>query len=127
MQHQQGEVTIGLVIGQVGALTALPTDHDNYFVQPMDQLYCDSATGKAVCEGQKPVALMTELINLYTTPRDWVFSSPSEIGMYIPMQACICLAIHRVATEISAVCKMFYLSNRVLKFYYMVLKFLHHL
>ena len=75
------EVTIGLVVGQVGTPPALPREHSNYFLHPMDQWYYDSATSKPVCEGQKPIALITELVELYTTPKDWVFSSPSEIGM----------------------------------------------
>lgn len=77
------EVTIGLVVGQVGAPPALPKEHNNYFIHPMDQWYCDSATSKPVCEGQKPITLIKELLDLYTTPKDWVFSSPSEIGMQL--------------------------------------------
>ena len=75
------EVTIGTLVGKIGAPPALPQGYDNYFVNPMDQWWCDTATGKTVYESQNPVMLLTELMELYTTPKDWVISSPTDIGM----------------------------------------------
>ena len=75
-------VTIGTLVGKVGAPPVLRQEHSNFFMHPMDQWYCDSATGKPVYEGQKPVSLIKELMELYTTPKDWIFSSPTDIGMY---------------------------------------------
>jgi len=77
------EVTVGVVVAKIGIPPSLAQPHDNYFIHCMDQYYHDSATGKAVYEGQKPLSLFEEFIELYTTPEDWVFSSPTGISMYV--------------------------------------------
>ena len=78
-------VTIGTLICKVGVSQVLLEHHSNFFVHCLD----DGVRGDPICEGQKPVELIKELMELYSTPNDWIFSSPMDIGMYICAYMCI--------------------------------------
>ena len=70
MRSNLEAVTIGTLIGKIGVHPVLPQHHANFFVHTVDHFYCDSVTRKPIHEGQKPVGLVKELMELYTTPND---------------------------------------------------------
>lgn len=71
----------------MGCPLALSKGHDNYFVHKIDPFVVDSATNRVVYEGQKPLGLFNELIELYASEDDWIFYAPSGVGMYV----CMCI------------------------------------
>lgn len=76
------EVTFGALAVKVGMPPSLQKDHPDFFVHNMDKAYCDDTTSKAVYSNQKPIDLCGELVDLYTTPEDWIVSLPTGIGMF---------------------------------------------
>ena len=82
--HKQlQESVIGIVVCRMGCPLDLPKFHDNYFVHEMDPFITDSATNLAVYNGQKPLQLFCDLIELYSAEGDWVLYAPSGVGKYL--------------------------------------------
>jgi len=53
----------------------------NFFIHDADQLYCDEVTKKPLNTTQKPVAFIQQLIELYTSPGDWILDGLSGTGL----------------------------------------------
>ena len=71
-------VANGLIFFLCGGVT--PSESvNNLFSYDGDPLYCDE-TRKPVYPGQKPVAFMKRLVELFTAPGDWIFDGTGEIG-----------------------------------------------
>ena len=62
--------------------------HTNLFSYEVDLPVVDDATGKVVNQFQKPLKLVEELINLYSTPGDWILDGLGGTGMFhtVPVQ-----------------------------------------
>lgn len=56
--------------------------HTNLFSYEVDLPVVDDATGKVVNQFQKPMKLVEELINLYSTPGDWILDGLGGTGMF---------------------------------------------
>ena len=52
----------------------------NILIFENDPLYVDEGTHKAMNSSQKPVAFSDRLIQLFTSPGDWVFDGLSGTG-----------------------------------------------
>ena len=64
----------------MGTLVPLQERHNNLFVHDMEGPLMDQATKKPFFSSQKPIALINDIISLYSIKEDWIFSGPSEIG-----------------------------------------------
>lgn len=74
------EAAIGMVILRFGQILQLGQYHTNFFCHEMDCPVIDDATGKPVNILQKPLKLMSELIELYSAPGDWIFDGLGGLG-----------------------------------------------
>ena len=71
-------VASGLIFFLCGGVT--PSESvNNLFSYDSDLVYCDEAK-KPVYPGQKPVAFMKRLVQLFTAPGYWIFDGTGEIG-----------------------------------------------
>ena len=77
------EVTIGMVVGKLGNPGPMSRRHGNYFIHDLDRPIIDSITNTAVYEEQKPLLLLEEIIELFSSVGDWTFCGPSGLGMYM--------------------------------------------
>ena len=80
---------MGLVIGRYGQAVALSKPHGNVFMNEQDAPYMDNTAHKQVYTYQKPVSLLKDIIEVYTSPGEWVLTGPTGIGMCI---ICDCLS-----------------------------------
>lgn len=68
-------VTSGFLCGELPVIL---------FSNGSDPLYCDDAR-KPVYPNQKPVAFMKRLVELFTTPGDWIFDKIGKLSAWAPL------------------------------------------
>ena len=65
-------------MGRSGQAVPLSRPHDNIFIHQQDG-------------GQVPLSFLKEVIELFSSPGDWVLAGPTRIGMKkIGVQVCVC-------------------------------------
>ena len=78
MSAQLDEIAAGVVVGRSGQAVPLSKPHDNIFIHQQDG-------------GQVPLSFLKEVIELFSSPGDWVLAGPTRIGMKkIGVQVCVC-------------------------------------
>ena len=70
-------------MGRSGQAVPLSKPHDNIFIHQQD-------------DGQVPLSFLKEVIELFSTPGDWVLAGPTRIGTYekdrcTSMCVCVCM------------------------------------
>lgn len=70
MPTQLDEIALGVVVGRSGQILPLSKPHDNIF------LYDEDAG-----DDLRLQSFIREIIDLYSSPGDWVFAGPTGIGM----------------------------------------------
>ena len=75
------DMLIELVIGRLGQPLQLTEGHENFFMHALDNPVVDTASKQEVFPEQKPISLYKELVELYTSPGDWIFHCPTGVGM----------------------------------------------
>ena len=66
-------------MGRSGQAVPLSKPHDNIFIHQQDG-------------GQVPLSFLKEVIELFSSPGDWVLAGPTRIGMKkIGVQVCVCV------------------------------------
>ncbi|XP_065902406.1 uncharacterized protein [Dysidea avara] len=93
---QLDNVAVGLVIGRYGQAVALSKPHGNVFMNEQDAPYMDNTAHKQVYTYQKPVSLLKDIIEVYTSPGEWVLTGPTGIGTTVIASLttgrnCLCL------------------------------------
>ena len=82
MSAQLDEIAAGVVVGRSGQALPLSKPHDNIFIHQQDG-------------GQVPLSFLKEVIELFSSPGDWVLAGPTRIGMKkIGVQVCVCACMH---------------------------------
>lgn len=70
----------GLVLLRCGGESMLNDHASNIFLYDSEPLYVDEGTHKPLNYTQKPVAFLSRLIQLFTSPGDWVLDGLSGTG-----------------------------------------------
>ena len=84
LEHGAGSkqhTTIGLLVTTIGS-PSFQANKPNFFTHKNDAYVTDSATGRKVCDNQKPVSFYNEMMELLSAQDDWILSAPTGIGMY---------------------------------------------
>lgn len=69
-----------MLIGRIGDPVVRASGRANFFTHEMEVLVVDPGTNKPVYAAQKPVSLFTEVLELYSSPGDWILNGPDSAG-----------------------------------------------
>lgn len=81
MPTELDEIAVGLVVGRSGQPIPLSKPNGNVFLHKTDYHVLDKATNKHVYRDQKPLSFIKEVIEIYSSPGDWILAGPTGIGM----------------------------------------------
>ena len=70
MQTQLDEIALGVVVGRSGQILPLSKSHDNIFIYDED-----------ASDDLRLLSFFKEIIDIYSSPGDWIFAGPTGIGM----------------------------------------------
>ena len=71
MPTELDEIALGVVVGRSGQILSLSKPHDNIFIYEEDG------------DDQRPLSFFKEIIDIYSSPGDWIFAGPTGIGMHL--------------------------------------------